>query len=130
MSNRPYKGPALVITAGAMAADITSLPTLLPQLTKGSYEVTWTGGSTPIGLLSLEGSDSYSLNPDGSVRNAGTWTTMPVTVNGVVTSTIAVSGNSGSILIDWTTGLNAIRVFYDATSGSGTMTALINAKVG
>lgn len=130
MSNRPFKAVAPVITAGSMAADITSLATFLPQLTKGSYEISWANGSTPVGVVYLQGSDSYALYPDGTVKNAGTWTNLDVAISGVPAASIPVSGNSGSIIIDWETGINAIRIFYDATSGSGTMTALINAKVG
>lgn len=129
MSNRPYMKPTPVITNASMAADITSLPTLLPQLTYGSYEVSWSGTS-PVGTVSLQGSDSYSLNPDGTTNNAGIWTTLEVQLNGAVVTTIPVSGNTGSILIEFKTGLNAVRVFYDFASGVGTMNALINAKVG
>ncbi len=130
MSNRPFKGPARVITNGDMSGSLTSLPTLLPQLTRGSYEISWSGGGTPIGTVSLQGSDSYSLDSSGQVSNAGIWTTLEVSVSGTIVTTIPVSGNSGSIVIDWQTGLNAIRVIYTAGSGTATMTALINAKVG
>lgn len=128
MSNRPFSPPAPVITNGSMTADITSLPTFLAQKTRGSYEISWSGTS-PIGTISLEGSDSYSLDPVGGTLNSGIWTTMTVSVGGTPMDTIPVSGNTGSILIDFNTGLNAVRVFYDFTSGTGTMNALITAKV-
>lgn len=113
-----------------MAGDLTSLVTLLPQLTRGSFQVVWSAGATPVGDLYLQGSDDYALDPGGTVQNAGTWTNMDVSVAGATVSAVPISGDSGSAIIEFTTGVNAIRLFYDRSSGSGTLNGKINAKVG
>lgn len=129
MSNRPFLKPTKIITAQSMGANITSLPTLLPQLTRGSFQVVWSGTS-PVGTITLQGSDDYATTPAGPVANTGTWTGMDVYVAGVTVSTVPVSGNTGSIIIDFETGVNAVRLFYTYGSGTGTMNAYINCKVG
>lgn len=130
MSNRPFIKPTPVITNASMSANITSLVTLLPQLTRGSFQVRWASGSTPIGTITLQGSDDYSLDSSGVVSNAGTWTGMDVSVSGVTVTTVPVTGNSGSIIIEFQTGVNALRIFYTRSSGTATMNAIITAKVG
>lgn len=85
-----------------------------------SYSATWSG-SSPVGTLAVEISNDYSQNEAGGVANAGNWT--------VLTSS-AVSGNSGTIFFDVAqTAGYAIRLHYTRTSGSGSMTATVNAKV-
>lgn len=88
-----------------------------------SYDISWTG-STPVGVMSVEVSNTYSQNGDGTVRNAGNWTTL------TLSATPTVSGNTGNGGIDVdATGFYAIRLKYTRTSGTGTMNATINAKV-
>lgn len=111
-----------------MAANITSSATILQSLSKVSYQLKWTG-STPIGTIEVQGSLDYSLDSFGHVSNAGTWTTLTVTYNGTSTNTIDITGNSGNGIIDLTTGIYALRLFYTATSGTGSLTAIVNGKV-
>lgn len=74
--------------------------------------------------MSVEISNTYSLNMDGTVRDAGNWTTL------TLSSTPSVSGNTGHGFIDVdATGAYAMRLIYTRTSGTGTMNATINAKV-
>lgn len=88
-----------------------------------SYTYTWTG-ATPIGAISVEVSNNFSLDPSGQVSNAGTWDTLPLSAS------TAVTGNTGSGQVDiLQTGAYAIRTVYTATSGTGTIKAIINAKV-
>lgn len=88
-----------------------------------SYDISWSG-STPVGVMSVQVSNTYSKNADGSVRNAGNWTTL------ALSAPTNVSGNTGNGFIDVdATGSYAIRLVYTRTSGTGTMNATINGKV-
>lgn len=129
MSNRPYTDPKQVITDGAMASNIASLVTILQQKTMSSYGVSWSGTS-PVGTLSVQVSNDYSLYPNGQVNNPGTWTTLVLNVAGTPSSTIAVSGNTGTVFVDITdTAAYAIQLVYTAGSGTGTMQATYVGKV-
>ncbi len=130
MSTRSHIPPFPVIIAGSMAAtSITSSPTILQTLTKVSYEASWTG-TTPIGILEVQVSNSYKLTPGSAVQAAGNWTVIPLQDNtGAVVLSLPVTGNIGTAFIDVTTAANAIRLVYTKTSGIGTMTAIVSGKV-
>lgn len=129
MSTRPVLKPQLVITAGGMAGNLTSAPTILNQLSGASYHVTWTG-TTPVGTLSVEFSNNYSLNADGTVANAGTWPPATLQYLGQAVTSIPLSGNSGDAMIDLTqTSCWAVRLVYTRASGTGTMSATVMGKV-
>lgn len=119
MSTRTNLQPQSIITNGSMAADITSAPTLLKSLSRVSYELSWSG-TAPVGVAAVQVSNSYSLNPNGTVNNTGTWNTI---------ATGAVSGATGVGGLDVITAFNAVRLIYTRTSGTGTMNATVNAKV-
>jgi hypothetical protein len=122
-SSRPQAGPFSVITDGDMSASITSKPTIIQKLSMIGYDIRWTGTS-PIGDLTVQVSNTYSENADGSVRNSGTWTTL------TLSATTSVASNSGNGYIDIdATGAYAIRLVYTRTSGTGTMNAVICGKV-
>ncbi len=130
MSSRPLFRPASVITNGDMSqATITSAVTLLSNMSMASYGLSWTGTS-PIGTAEVQVSNDYSIYPGGTVNNAGTWTTLTLSVMGTPATTIAITGNTGTAFIDldqlagW-----AIRLKYTKTSGVGTLQAVINGKV-
>ena len=108
------------MNAVSMAVNQTSLATLLPKMAHASYTFVWMG-SSPVGVLTCQVSNDYSLNPNGSVNNPGNWTTLPFAAN--------VSANSGTGGFDITTAFNAIRILYTATSGTGSLTATVAAKV-
>lgn len=133
MSSRPLYQPMPVIGAsdgvdsgisGDMSqATITSLVTVLSNLSMMSYQYTWSG-STPVGAIDVQVSNDYRQNADGSVRIAGTWDSLPLSVNPTV------SGNTGSGLIDIDQlGAAAIRTVYTKVSGTGTLTAIFKGKV-
>lgn len=108
-----------------MSADITSEVTIIQKLSMISYSVEWTG-TAPVGNLYIQVSNDYSLFPDGEVNNPGTWNNVPVTVTGA----IPISGNADNGFIDITEiSAYAMRLFYDATSGIGTMNAVATGKV-
>lgn len=132
MSSRPQFNPQPVFNAAtgrSMAVNITSIPTIIQKLSMISYAYSWTGTS-PVGTVSVQVSNDYSQNSDGTVRTAGTWNTMTVNYNGTLVTTVPVTGNTGNgfIDIDQCAGY-AIRTIYTAGSGVGTIDATINAKV-
>lgn len=129
MSSRTTLRPHQVITNGSMASDITSQPTILQSLTGASYSLSWSGTS-PLGVVSVETSNDYSLNPDGTVNNAGTWNPIELSLGGTAVTSIPVSGSTGKGFID-IQKINgyAIRLFYDRTSGVGTLNSVIVGKV-
>lgn len=129
MATRPNLRPDYVIEDGNMAGSLTSEVTVLQALTVGSYTYSWSG-TTPIGTVSVQISNDYSLNPDGTVNNAGTWNTIYFTLNGsTVVNSAPVTGNTGVGVIEWSTGAYAIKTLYTRTSGTGTLQAVINGKV-
>lgn len=105
----------------SIAGAQNSIPTILQSLSRCAYSFFWTG-TAPVGTITIQVSNDYSLNANGSVANAGNW----ATVGGVSGS---VSGASGVGGIDIITGFYAIRAVYTRTSGTGSLTAYINAKV-
>lgn len=136
MSTRPNLRPQAVIGTGStpavsgdMSASITSNPTILQSLTIGSYAYSWSGTS-PIGGVSVQVSNDYALNPDGTVKNAGTWVAIYFTLNGsTVVNSAPLSGNTGEGVIEWSTGCYAIRTLYTRVSGTGTFHSVVNGKV-
>lgn len=123
MSSRPILSPFSVITNGDMSSNIISAVTVIQNTSMISYDISWTG-TAPVGVMSVQVSNTYTQNADGSVRNAGNWTTL------TLTSPTNVSGSTGNGFIDVAlTGCFAIRLVYTRTSGTGTMNATINGKV-
>ncbi len=130
MSSRPLIKQYHAISSGDMSADITSAVSHIPMVTVGSYTYSWSG-TTPIGTLSVEISNDYSPGGiEGIPANAGTWTAIYFTLNGsTVVNSAPVSGNSGTGVIEWSTGAAYIRTKYTFTSGTGTLQAYLNGKV-
>lgn len=123
MASRPIFSPYSVITNGDMSGNVISAVTVIQNLSMISYDISWTG-STPVGAMTVQVSNSYSQNADGSVKNAGNWTTL------VLSDTTDVSGNTGNGGIDIdASAFYAIRLVYTRASGTGTMNAIINGKV-
>jgi hypothetical protein len=122
MSSRPFLKPFKAIENGDMSADITSIPTILTNLSMVSYQISWTG-ATPVGSVIVEASNDYSLDASGKVLNAGTWSE--------ITQTLAsITGNSGKGMININSiPAYAIRIKYTFVSGTGTLNATIVAKV-
>lgn len=123
MSSRPQFNPYSVITNGDMSGNITSAVTVLQKLSLASYSITWSG-SSPSGTVNVQVSNDYAQNADGTVKNSGTWNTLPLSI------TPTVSGNTGNGFIDIDQqGGFALRLTYAFISGTGTMNATINCKV-
>lgn len=130
MADREIIKPFQVITSGNMAsATITGLVTIIQKLSMLSYQFTWSG-STPVGTLAIEVSNTYAINPDGSVKTAGTWSALTLNVGGTPASSIAISGNTGSGIVDIDAiGFYAVRPKYTKTSGTGTLQGWVTGKV-
>lgn len=137
MSTRPQIRPQIVIPSpqgspangNSMATNITSAPTVIDNLTAASYAYSWTGTS-PVGTISVQCSNDYALNPDSSVKNAGTWTTLTLNYQGSAVQSIPLTGNSGNGFIDLSPlGGYAIRTVYTATSGTGSLIVNFVSKV-
>lgn len=123
MSSRPQFNPYSVITNGDMSGSLTSVVTIIQKLSMVSYSVSW-AGTAPVGVITVQVSNDYSQNADGSVKNSGTWNTL------VLSDDTPVSGATGVGFIDIDqTAAFAIRLVYTRTSGTGTLQATVNAKV-
>jgi len=106
-----------------MSGDLVSDVTIIINLSLVSYAVTW-AGSAPVGSVSVQVSNDYAQNADGSVRNAGTWNTLPLS------APTDISGNSGVGFIDIDANAGyALRLIYTAVSGTGTLNATVVGKV-
>jgi hypothetical protein len=116
-----FNGPISVVTNADMTSTVTSLPTNLQQLDGVSYDISWTG--SPVGTFSVQISNTYQQNPDGSVANAGDWN------NIVLSTTPTASGSPGSAFINaallrglW------VRLQYTPSSSDGILNAVMYAK--
>lgn len=123
MASRPILAPFSVVTNGDMSASITSDVTIIQNVSMISYDISWSGTS-PVGDISIQVSNTYSKNADGSVKNAGNWTTL------TLSAPTAISGNTGVGFIDITElSSYAIRLVYVRTSGTGTLNVMASGKV-
>ena len=129
MSDRPYLKPDLnkpVISNQDMTASFNGPATVLAQKTALSWQLVWTG--TPTGTFSVQTSNTFSQNPEGSIGNAGSWDTIPSSA--FTGSLPAPSGSAGSGTIDLVgTGVFAVRLVYTAVSSDGTLNVYPCSKV-
>jgi hypothetical protein len=111
-----------LITSGDMSADVTSSVTNIQYLDNIGIQLNFTG--TPIGVFRVQVSADYDQTAEGQVLNAGNW------INMALTPTPTASGSADQIYIDiLPTSAPWIRVFYDSTSGAGTLNGFITAKM-
>jgi len=124
MSSRPQFSPQPVIVNGDLSGNITSKVTIIQKLSQVSFDIAWSGASSPNGTLAVQVSNTYVQNQDGTVKTAGNWQTL------TLSATPTISGASGNGFIDIdATGAYAIRLIWTAVSGTGTLNATVNAKV-
>lgn len=124
MSTRPYIPPFTVLNQAVSGAGVVnSIVTVKPLISKITYSMSWTG--TLSGAFSVQVSDDYSENADGSVRNPGTWNTLPVT------ATVSAAGSAGNGFYEIATGSYAIKLVYTPgmTPGSGTIVEIVTGQV-
>lgn len=123
MASRPLLKPFPVITNGDMSALLTSSVTILDNVSMLSYAVTWSGTGTT-GICSVQVSNDYRQGPTGTVLNAGTWNTLPLSI----TPTISTNTGNGFIDIDANAGY-AFRFVYTPSAGTGSMNVIVTGKV-
>lgn len=128
MSTRTRISPVQLPSIDMSATSTASSATILASNSTVTYSGSWSGTS-PVGTLALQFSDDYSLNPNGSVNNAGTWETAPIAIGGALVTSGAVSGNTGTFRFDITTAANASRLLYTKGSGIGTLTIYVSGRV-
>lgn len=119
--SRPFLGPTPVITNASMTGTVTSLPTNLQQMPEVSYDVSWTG--SPTGTFSVQVSNTYVQNVDGSVAVAGNWNSI------VLSITPTASGSAGTAFINVAEMAGLwVRLVYTPTGGTGTLNATVYGK--
>jgi hypothetical protein len=110
MGRRHVLRPVTVIDAESMGADVTSSEIAVENLDFIAFEATWSGGSTPVGELTVQGQVSTQ------------WATLDVTSQDV-------SGASGARILQAKAGtldgVKAVRLRYARTSGTGTLSAVV-----
>lgn len=133
MSGRKNSLPSYkTINGGDMsAASLTSTVTNIQFLDDIGYQFSWTG--SPVGTLAIQVSADYAADLNGNVTNAGHWAPMVFTYwNGAafVTDTSIPTSVGSPIYLDLSL-LSApyIRAVYTKTSGTGTLTAYVTAKM-
>lgn len=112
MSERPlHLSNKEIITAGDMSSDVESSAQNMNKAVTYSIHAVWTG--TPTGDL------------DVIVSNDGT------NFTSLLDSVVATGGAAGQAFFEVTTVSHAeVKLKYTSTSGSGTLTAKLNAKRG
>lgn len=127
MSTRTRIAPNLLPTIDMSQTSTASAVTILASNSTIQYSGSW-AGSTPVGTLALQFSDDFSLNPNGTVNNAGTWETAPIAIGGAFVTSGSISGNTGTFRFDVTTGANASRLLYTKGSGTGTLSIYVSGR--
>lgn len=101
-----------------LSADAYSAVVDCRTLDNIAFQFNWSGGSTPVGVITLEGCLDY-----GHPGVTPNW-------NGITLSaTLNVTGNSGSILVDCNQiSAPYLRIKYTWTSGSATGETWVSGK--
>lgn len=109
----------LLISAGSMAASITSPSIEVQYLSIGAIQCTFTGA--PVGVMKLQASCDPVAPTPNSVPSATNWTDIDDT-------SVAVAA-AGDIMYNISCfGYDQIRVVYTRTSGTGSLTVRSVAK--
>lgn len=123
MSSRPNFQPHPVLVNADMSVAQTSKVTIIQFLSLVSYSCTWSGTS-PVGAVTVQVSNDYSQNLDGTTKNPGTWNTLPLSAS------TTVSGNTGTGFIDIDANAgHALRFVYTPISGVGVLNVMVDGKV-
>lgn len=120
------------VTAGDMStASITSAVTNIQILDDIGVQLNWTG--SPVGNFRVQISADHAQDINGNVTVAGNWTPLTLTYwDGAAWATsVDIPTSLGSPIYFDMALLSApwIRVLYTKTSGTGTLSAFITAKV-
>lgn len=109
-----------MLSAVDISSSQTSDKTNVEPVDQATIAVNWSAGSTPIGVITIEASNSSDIEFN---QSAETWLELDFGV------AINVSGNSGNhqIIFD-SLPFRYIRIKYTRSSGSATMSATLQAK--
>lgn len=104
--------PPFLLATSELNSSFTTAVTTISMMDNICAQVIWSGASSPVGTMDVQGSLNYSVGTGGTVLNAGTWTGLGLNT--------AVSGSSGTILFDLNQlSFPYIRLSYTASSGDG-----------
>lgn len=104
-----------------VTASFNSTPTSLKKLDNVSYQYNVTGSL--VGTVSVQTSNDYVQNSDGTTNFAGNWVTIP-SFSGVISS-------AGQGVLELVTMPSLwIRTAFTYNSGSGSMNIIVDAKSG
>lgn len=110
-----------LVEAASMAADYTSPAVSTKFLDNVGFQLNFTG--TPVGTFAIQVSADYAENQSGVVTNAGNW------IDLVLPAVPVAAGAADQIYIDvFAISAPWMRVFYDRTSGTGSLDVFVNAK--
>ena len=119
------------IDAGDMSANITSSITNIQFLDNIGIQLNFSG--SPVGDFQIEVSADYAQDLNGAVSNPGNWTPVLLgyMLSGSYTMDDVIPSSVGSPVYIDLNQLSApwIRIVYTATSGSGSLDAIITAKM-
>ena len=114
---RSYK----MLDAVSLSTDQTSTATNVLNLDYASIQVIWSGGSSPVGTITIQGTN---IDPDlPSFSSTTDWATLELS------GTVSVSGNSGnhSIVFEQLP-FHSIRFVYTRSTGTATLSAHLSSK--
>lgn len=117
--NNPL-APYPVVAAGDLSADVTSAVTGIVYQDNVVYQCLLTGA--PVGTLYVQGSVDYKPGPPADNNTpafAGTWVDI---IHADIAGADQVIFDLNQLPVPY------IRVFYDFTSGTGSMDVLVSAK--
>lgn len=97
-----------LVVDGDMSGDVTSSATTLTGLNSVAYHCVWTG--VPVGDLELQVSNDGSNWADAGVTH------------------VATGGATGNAMVEHTTAAKYSRIFFDSTSGTGTLQVHVTGK--
>lgn len=110
--------PAHVVTAQSLGADYTSPALPVTQSDILGIQINYTG--SPVGSFKLQASLDHDQDAQGNIVNAGNWADVYATVNGTLSSSIAIPASTSPILIDvYGPSMPYFRIVYTRTSGTG-----------
>jgi len=114
---RSYK----MLDAVTISTTQSSTATNVLNLDNASIQLIWSGGGSPVGTITVEGT-----NIDPALPSFDS-TTDYVTLS--LSGTVSISGNSGnhSIVFEQLP-FHSIRLTYTSTSGTATMSAYLSSK--
>lgn len=123
MPRKNVLAPHLLVSAVSMAADITSDPVNIQFTDNVSIQCNITT-SDAIGPIYIQGSLDYSPGTPGyPVANSGNWSSITLDPQPAAASANdVILYDLNQLSFPW------IRVFFDRTSGTGTMSVYVSCK--